>query len=543
MRSIVGAMAFVVGLIVSAAAEARDVTITQSNRSEETVAIFQMGGGCDDFTSQHSTTAFGNYEKTLGSPGSGGYAFQNTLLTSDGLFTGTMKSEYVGAPDCQLGSHGEASGCVQFTVTGTAVVRITAVLKATLVQLGSSEARIEIRKNPLGVCNGGSDVFTRSVFTGGVTDLAVEESISLSAGTYRLRVHCLSQDQSVGFFHSSKAQVDFTVSLGQLENDNCGDAIFVAVNTPWAFDTTDATTDGPADSLCLNAGQDQIFKDVWYRVIAPCTGFLSASTCNTANFDTRLAIYDGCPNGRNPRLGGSILSCDDDSTFCSFSFPTTETTILAEAGTEYLIRLGGFNGTSGTGTLLVTCGQLYDSCTNPLAIEEESLPFTTVGATSSGPDLPVPCIAAGNDDINQDIWFTHFSSPGGRLHISTCNDADFDTRLAVYNTSCPTAASPVLGCNDDVNSCGGLTSFVAMDVAPGTLLFIRLGGYLSGQGEGNLTVRRLTNPADLNDDGKVDGADLGLLLGLWDLAGLADINLDGVVNGADLGLLLGAWTG
>lgn len=48
---------------------------------------------------------------------------------------------------------------------------------------------------------------------------------------------------------------------------------------------------------------------------------------------------------------------------------------------------------------------------------------------------------------------------------------------------------------------------------------------------------------DLNGDGVVDGADLGLLLGAWDTADdAADLNDDGVVDGADLGLLLGAWS-
>jgi len=48
---------------------------------------------------------------------------------------------------------------------------------------------------------------------------------------------------------------------------------------------------------------------------------------------------------------------------------------------------------------------------------------------------------------------------------------------------------------------------------------------------------------DINGDGVVDGADLGLLLGAWgDNPGSpADLNGDGVVDGADLGLLLGAW--
>ncbi len=52
------------------------------------------------------------------------------------------------------------------------------------------------------------------------------------------------------------------------------------------------------------------------------------------------------------------------------------------------------------------------------------------------------------------------------------------------------------------------------------------------------------DPADLNDDGLVNGADLGILLGSWGPCGgcPADINGDQIVNGADLGILLGSWT-
>lgn len=46
---------------------------------------------------------------------------------------------------------------------------------------------------------------------------------------------------------------------------------------------------------------------------------------------------------------------------------------------------------------------------------------------------------------------------------------------------------------------------------------------------------------DLNGDGIVNGADLGLLLAQWGSTGTADLNGDGVVNGADLGLMLAAW--
>lgn len=47
-------------------------------------------------------------------------------------------------------------------------------------------------------------------------------------------------------------------------------------------------------------------------------------------------------------------------------------------------------------------------------------------------------------------------------------------------------------------------------------------------------------PADLNGDGVVDGADLGIMLGAWGTPG-ADLNGDGTTDGADLGIMLGAW--
>lgn len=48
--------------------------------------------------------------------------------------------------------------------------------------------------------------------------------------------------------------------------------------------------------------------------------------------------------------------------------------------------------------------------------------------------------------------------------------------------------------------------------------------------------------SDLNGDGSVSGADLGILLGAWATADCkSDLNGDGTVNGADLGILLGAW--
>ena len=51
-------------------------------------------------------------------------------------------------------------------------------------------------------------------------------------------------------------------------------------------------------------------------------------------------------------------------------------------------------------------------------------------------------------------------------------------------------------------------------------------------------------PADLNNDGIVNGADISIMLGFWGLNGKpvdADINGDGLVDGADLAMLLSSW--
>jgi len=58
------------------------------------------------------------------------------------------------------------------------------------------------------------------------------------------------------------------------------------------------------------------------------------------------------------------------------------------------------------------------------------------------------------------------------------------------------------------------------------------------------TLFTSAHPADLNADGAIDGADLGLLLGVWGTSDAsADLTGDGIVDGADLGVLLGAWSG
>jgi hypothetical protein len=50
-------------------------------------------------------------------------------------------------------------------------------------------------------------------------------------------------------------------------------------------------------------------------------------------------------------------------------------------------------------------------------------------------------------------------------------------------------------------------------------------------------------PGDLNGDGQVNGADLGLFLIVWGTSDpAADLDGSGSVGGGDLGILLANWT-
>ena len=52
------------------------------------------------------------------------------------------------------------------------------------------------------------------------------------------------------------------------------------------------------------------------------------------------------------------------------------------------------------------------------------------------------------------------------------------------------------------------------------------------------------NPADVDGDGRVDGADLTIVLGHWgDSGSPCDLDGNGVVDGGDLTIVLGSWDG
>ena len=133
-------------------------------------------------------------------------------------------------------------------------------------------------------------------------------------------------------------------------NDDCADAIAI-FDGDTAIDTTTATTDGPAHAVCQFDGQT--YNDIWFNYTATCSQNLTVSTCGQAQYDTDLAVYDGCGC---PVGDADLLGCSDDAVGCA-DF-TSELTLPVASGNCYKIRIGGFNPNDfGTGTVTITCGQ------------------------------------------------------------------------------------------------------------------------------------------------------------------------------------------
>lgn len=322
-------------------------------------------------------------------------------------------------------------------------------------------------------------------------------------------------------------------------NDCATSAMMVGNGDEVAFDTTNAETDGPLQPECNSAMNDlPIHKDVWYLYQAVNDNPLTADCCLLAQFDTKIAIYDlGASSDFDPAVifaeDGAIIACNEDCPEDG-DFFSSRLTVPAVSGQWYLVRLGGYLGENGTGT--ITFSQegadpiLNDNCADRIEAVDGANDYSNVGANTDGV-AHADCQFDGQ--TYQDVWFNYTASVTGTLTISTCGTADYDTDMAVYS-SCDTADCPpgddlLINCNDDGAGCAGFTSEMVIDITAGQCYKIRVGGWNEGdEGNGTLTLTAEGSGCpcvwDLDGDCVVGPSDLAALLASWnDPYGPADL--------------------
>jgi hypothetical protein len=126
-----------------------------------------------------------------------------------------------------------------------------------------------------------------------------------------------------------------------------------------------------------------------------------------------------------------------------------------------------------------------DECATAVVINNGTTPFSTLGATDSGAPLDPSCDEGFGLAFVQDIWYEYTATCTGTATFSTCGQADFDTRLALYTGSCDNLE--FVACNDDGPGCPGFSSLMSAEVVAGQTYFLRVGGF-GGDGSGSITI-------------------------------------------------------
>ncbi|MEE2681447.1 MAG: lectin-like protein [Planctomycetota bacterium] len=125
----------------------------------------------------------------------------------------------------------------------------------------------------------------------------------------------------------------------------------------------------------------------------------------------------------------------------------------------------------------------------------------------------------GNDILYKSIWFRWTCPESGSYVASTCDQATYDTRLAIFENNCQ--FSSLVGCADDTPGCSVFTQQIGFTAEAGNDYYLCVGAYASFYiGTGTLTVepavrtlkRVVPWPSDL-------GAPEDTIYELWETAG------------------------
>jgi len=314
-------------------------------------------------------------------------------------------------------------------------------------------------------CGGTQIACSDAAATCGDTNAAELTTPSLSNGQdYFIRV------AGVGGATGNIALLVNTIGGVLPVNDECASATPVFENVAVNSNNVNATNSGAA--FCT--GNDP--NDVWFSYLAPATQKIDISLCGS-DFDTTLSVFDGC--------GGNQLVCKDQSTACGN--PSSITCLQVQAATTYLIRVAGYEGDSGSISLLLTPAVCVipanDDCANALPLGEGAVVSGVIaGATES-------VVSSCNVEDSYDVWYRYTPPSNTNVNIATCGSA-IDTTLAIFDG----CGGTELLCVDDAPICGTDAGVENFAVVGGSTYLIRVASYAGARGAFSLGISPVGAP-------------------------------------------------
>ncbi|MBT6165151.1 MAG: choice-of-anchor B family protein [Phycisphaerae bacterium] len=130
--------------------------------------------------------------------------------------------------------------------------------------------------------------------------------------------------------------------------DECSTAMVAQLGAN-SYETNSATPSSPEpdDSQCegtyMNWANSQ---DIWFVWVAEYTGTVHFTTCEDSSFDTSMALYEGACNNQ--------VACNGDGNGdngCQSYYSAIDFNV--QKGSNYYIRIGGWEGATGSGVLTI----------------------------------------------------------------------------------------------------------------------------------------------------------------------------------------------
>ena len=364
---------------------------------------------------------------------------------------------------------------------------------------------------------------------------------------------------------SSPATFDSVLNIyGPYASADVGDPQTLADTWIGCTDDTCGLTGGPSTLSLVDAVVNQWYLvrvGSWYD-IDPATAVGSTGTMVTGFraviFDTGVQKYV-VSNGSNVNLGlsnGSVSATQPQRWYClPFTVPAAPAGNSAWKVTQF--EIAAF--VSGA----VTADTFNWKVFNRNATNGQPLPADLVASGSVAPPTAYDFAddSAGTarypmninpqiDMVPGNYWFVWYPSVAGDFGSGGTTAINYPWFIYATNGVQLVDATGAYGRRASTYPTGGFVLYRGLTgvytVQTGDSPNALYTTILKVLGEGTGTVVPPC-PADLNLDGVVNGADLGILLGAWGncpggVSGCTgDVNRDGVVNGADLGILLGAW--
>ncbi len=252
---------------------------------------------------------------------------------------------------------------------------------------------------------------------------------------------------------------------GGAANDDCVNAIPIA-DGDTVFTTVGASTDGTVGSN---------FNEIWFTYTASCSGTVTISTCNQADYDSDLLLL----TASSTCAAQSALAINDDASGCAAN--TSVLVAPVTAGQTYLLSVGGFSSAdTGSGTISITCTASLpnDDCANAqLIVVDSSTTFDNSINTTVASDPAFSCHFTAPAQGFGTTWFRFVATDTAVLLDTTDSTGSDDTLIGVYDGSCGSLVEIACGEDADFAGLNFLTEVCATGLVVGTEYLVQVASF------------------------------------------------------------------